>query len=68
MESKTTEGVSSYRFDNGSSLGLHSYGENFGLCLYIVTICAGLCNPEKKLLELHQKEICTKSPTIESDD
>ncbi|KAK9269440.1 hypothetical protein L1049_001214 [Liquidambar formosana] len=30
--------------------------------------CSGLCNPEKKLLELHQKESCSKSPTLESDD
>ncbi|KAL2326792.1 hypothetical protein Fmac_020219 [Flemingia macrophylla] len=28
----------------------------------------GLCNPEKKMLELHQKETCSKSPTLESDD
>ncbi|KAF7141271.1 hypothetical protein RHSIM_Rhsim06G0206500 [Rhododendron simsii] len=30
--------------------------------------CSGLCNPEKQLLELHQKESCSKSPTLESDD
>ncbi|XP_020239801.1 probable beta-1,3-galactosyltransferase 14 [Cajanus cajan] len=30
--------------------------------------CSGLCNPEKKMLELHQKETCSKSPTLESDD
>lgn len=30
--------------------------------------CSGLCNPEKKLLELHQKESCSKSPTLPSDD
>ncbi|KAJ4726426.1 Hexosyltransferase [Melia azedarach] len=30
--------------------------------------CSGLCNPEKKLLELHQREICSKSPTMESDE
>ncbi|KAJ7948733.1 Hexosyltransferase [Quillaja saponaria] len=30
--------------------------------------CSGLCNPEKKLLELHQKELCSKSPTLESDE
>ncbi|XP_068486318.1 probable beta-1,3-galactosyltransferase 14 isoform X2 [Phaseolus vulgaris] len=30
--------------------------------------CSGLCNPEKKMLELHQKEACFKTPTLESDD
>ncbi|KAG2396746.1 beta-1,3-galactosyltransferase 14 [Vigna angularis] len=30
--------------------------------------CSGLCNPEKKMLELHQKETCSKTPTLESDD
>jgi hypothetical protein len=29
---------------------------------------AGLCDPEKKLLELHQKESCSRSPTLASDD
>jgi hypothetical protein len=29
---------------------------------------AGLCNPEARLLELHQQESCSKSPTMESDD
>nr|KAJ0186259.1 hypothetical protein LSAT_V11C900482940 [Lactuca sativa] len=26
--------------------------------------CSGLCNPEKKMLELHQKESCAISPTL----
>ncbi|XP_021595768.1 probable beta-1,3-galactosyltransferase 14 isoform X2 [Manihot esculenta] len=30
--------------------------------------CSGLCNPEAKLLELHQKDSCSNSPTMESDD
>ncbi|XP_057952245.1 probable beta-1,3-galactosyltransferase 14 [Malania oleifera] len=30
--------------------------------------CSGLCNPEKKLLELHQMKICSNSPTVESYD
>lgn len=30
--------------------------------------CSGLCNPEKKMLELHQKESCSQSPTLEADD
>ena len=33
-----------------------------------ISIHAGLCNPEKKLLELHQRESCSKSPTQASDD
>lgn len=35
---------------------------------YIITVNAGLCNPETKLLELHQKDSCSKGPTLESDD
>ncbi|XP_010462209.1 PREDICTED: probable beta-1,3-galactosyltransferase 14 [Camelina sativa] len=30
--------------------------------------CSGLCNPEKRLLELHKQESCSKSPTLPSDD
>ncbi|KAL2483567.1 putative beta-1 [Forsythia ovata] len=30
--------------------------------------CSGLCNPEKKMLELHAKDICSKSSTLPSDD
>ncbi|TYJ39195.1 hypothetical protein E1A91_A04G049800v1 [Gossypium mustelinum] len=30
--------------------------------------CSGLCNPEKKMLELHQIDACSKSPTLPSDD
>ncbi|XWS10929.1 hypothetical protein CRYUN_Cryun38cG0040600 [Craigia yunnanensis] len=26
--------------------------------------CSGLCNPETKLLELHQKDTCSNSPTL----
>ncbi|KAH0847105.1 hypothetical protein HID58_091796 [Brassica napus] len=29
---------------------------------------AGLCNPEKRMLELHNQESCSKSPTLPSDD
>lgn len=28
----------------------------------------GLCNSEKRMLELHQMDSCTKSPTVESDE
>lgn len=30
--------------------------------------CSGLCNPEKKMLELHQMESCANSPTLPSDE
>ena len=29
---------------------------------------AGLCNPEKRMLELHKIESCSKSPTLPSED
>nr|XP_043626795.1 probable beta-1,3-galactosyltransferase 14 [Erigeron canadensis] len=30
--------------------------------------CSGLCNPEKKMLELHKMESCANSPTLPSDE
>nr|GEW59286.1 probable beta-1,3-galactosyltransferase 14 [Tanacetum cinerariifolium] len=30
--------------------------------------CSGLCNPEKKMLELHKLESCANSPTLPSDE
>ncbi|CAJ1978499.1 unnamed protein product [Sphenostylis stenocarpa] len=38
------------------------------IAVWDIPKCSGLCNPEKKMLELHQKEICSKTPTLESDD
>lgn len=38
------------------------------IAVWDIPKCSGLCNPEKKLLELHNKESCTKSPTLPSDD
>ncbi|KHN23939.1 Putative beta-1,3-galactosyltransferase 14 [Glycine soja] len=38
------------------------------IAVWDIPKCSGLCNPEKKMLELHQKEACSKSPTLESDD
>lgn len=38
------------------------------IAVWDIPKCSGLCNPEKKLLELHQKESCSKSPTLASDD
>ncbi|XP_042477267.1 probable beta-1,3-galactosyltransferase 14 [Macadamia integrifolia] len=38
------------------------------IAVWDIPKCSGLCNPEKKLLELHKKEICSKSPTLASYD
>ncbi|KAF8409032.1 hypothetical protein HHK36_005104 [Tetracentron sinense] len=38
------------------------------IAVWDIPKCSGLCNPEKKLLELHQKESCSNSPTMVSDD
>ncbi|XP_004516077.1 probable beta-1,3-galactosyltransferase 14 [Cicer arietinum] len=38
------------------------------IAVWDIPKCSGLCSPEKKMLELHQKESCWKSPTLESDD
>lgn len=38
------------------------------IAVWDIPKCSGLCNPEKKLLELHKMESCSNSPTLESDD
>ncbi|KAK7244188.1 hypothetical protein RIF29_39006 [Crotalaria pallida] len=38
------------------------------IAVWDIPKCSGLCNPEKRMLELHQKESCTQSPTVESDE
>ncbi|XP_028763688.1 probable beta-1,3-galactosyltransferase 14 [Neltuma alba] len=38
------------------------------IAVWDIPKCSGLCNPEKKMLELHQKKSCSKSPTLESDE
>ncbi|XP_010060689.2 probable beta-1,3-galactosyltransferase 14 [Eucalyptus grandis] len=38
------------------------------IAVWDIPKCSGLCSPEKKLLELHQKEICSDSPAVASDD
>ncbi|KAK9132051.1 hypothetical protein Scep_011579 [Stephania cephalantha] len=38
------------------------------IAVWDIPKCSGLCNPEKRLLELHQKESCSSSPTVESDE
>lgn len=38
------------------------------IAVWDIPKCSGLCNPEKKLLELHQMKICTNSPTLVSEE
>ncbi|XP_057457449.1 probable beta-1,3-galactosyltransferase 14 [Lotus japonicus] len=38
------------------------------IAVWDIPKCSGLCNPEKRMLELHQMESCTQSPTAESDE
>ncbi|KAJ7014618.1 beta-1,3-galactosyltransferase 14 [Populus alba x Populus x berolinensis] len=38
------------------------------IAVWDIPKCSGLCNPEARLLELHQQESCSKNPTMESDD
>ncbi|XP_024029152.1 probable beta-1,3-galactosyltransferase 14 [Morus notabilis] len=38
------------------------------IAVWDIPKCSGLCNPEARLLELHEKESCSKSPTMEADD
>ncbi|XVF78772.1 hypothetical protein PTKIN_Ptkin14bG0163100 [Pterospermum kingtungense] len=38
------------------------------IAVWDIPKCSGLCNPERKLLELHQLDACSNSPTLPSDD
>lgn len=38
------------------------------IAVWDIPKCSGLCNPEKKLLELHKRESCTSTPTLDSDE
>ncbi|KAI3809602.1 hypothetical protein L1987_19197 [Smallanthus sonchifolius] len=38
------------------------------IAVWDIPKCSGLCNPEKKMLELHQMKICANSPTLVSDE
>ncbi|KAL8223708.1 hypothetical protein R6Q57_019183 [Mikania cordata] len=38
------------------------------IAVWDIPKCSGLCNPEKKMLELHQIESCSSSPTLPSED
>lgn len=37
------------------------------IAVWDIPKCSGLCNPEEKMLELHQKDICSAGPTSASD-
>ncbi|XP_010268841.1 PREDICTED: probable beta-1,3-galactosyltransferase 14 [Nelumbo nucifera] len=37
------------------------------IAVWDIPTCSGLCNPEKKLLELHEMASCSKSPTLDSN-
>lgn len=38
------------------------------IAVWDIPKCSGLCNPEKKMLELHEKDSCSKTSTLPSDD
>ncbi|KAK9056936.1 hypothetical protein SSX86_024301 [Deinandra increscens subsp. villosa] len=38
------------------------------IAVWDIPKCSGLCNPEKKMLELHQMKICANTPTLVSDE
>ncbi|XP_075482675.1 putative beta-1,3-galactosyltransferase 14 [Primulina tabacum] len=38
------------------------------IAVWDIPKCSGLCDPEKKMVELHRKDICSKSSTIPSDE
>ncbi|KAL2476417.1 putative beta-1 [Abeliophyllum distichum] len=38
------------------------------IAVWDIPKCSGLCNPEKKMLELHEKASCSKTSTLPSDD
>ncbi|KAL0320616.1 UNVERIFIED_CONTAM: putative beta-1,3-galactosyltransferase 14 [Sesamum radiatum] len=37
------------------------------IAVWDIPKCSGLCDPEKKMLELHSRDICSKSSTLPSD-
>ncbi|KAJ0045137.1 hypothetical protein Pint_04713 [Pistacia integerrima] len=55
-----------------------NHEDNRGLCqaectatsiaVWDIPKCSGLCNPEKRLLELHRQDSCSKSSTLAADD
>ncbi|KAK7256454.1 hypothetical protein RIF29_29904 [Crotalaria pallida] len=47
---------------------VRTYDIRIGRCIGQREKGKGLCNLEKRMLELHQEESCTQSPTVESDE
>lgn len=40
----------------------------YSIAVWDIPKCSGLCNPEKRMLELHKIKSCSKSPTLPSED
>ncbi|KAL1202435.1 putative beta-1,3-galactosyltransferase 13 [Cardamine amara subsp. amara] len=40
----------------------------YSIAVWDIPKCSGLCNPEKRMLDLHKLESCSKSPTLPSND
>ncbi|KAH6795754.1 hypothetical protein C2S51_036740 [Perilla frutescens var. frutescens] len=38
------------------------------IAVWDIPKCSGLCNPEKRMLELHEQDVCSKSSTLPSDE
>ncbi|CAN1845550.1 Probable beta-1,3-galactosyltransferase 14 [Linum perenne] len=38
------------------------------ISIWDIPKCSGLCNPETRLLELHNREECSQTPTVMADD
>ncbi|KAL7143422.1 hypothetical protein ABFS83_08G189500 [Erythranthe nasuta] len=38
------------------------------IAVWDIPKCSGLCNPEKRMLELHEKDICSKSSTLPTEE
>uniref|UniRef100_A0A7C9E1V6 Hexosyltransferase n=1 Tax=Opuntia streptacantha TaxID=393608 RepID=A0A7C9E1V6_OPUST len=38
------------------------------IAVWDIPKCSGLCDPEKKMLELHKMEACSVSPTVHNDE
>ncbi|KAJ6752010.1 hypothetical protein OIU85_002431 [Salix viminalis] len=58
----------SFDFSQDGGLNVFPWTENLYVLMTPMNHNAGLCNPEARLLQLHQQESCSKSPTMESDD
>lgn len=38
------------------------------IAVWDIPKCSGLCNPEKRMLDLHEQDVCSKSSTLPSDE